>query len=121
MLLDKVTDATLRAELRTAVDKVRAKQTFGLVFESHLPERVRLPEHPVRRGVRVVQRGDKGGAAMRVEKVRRGLATGVAEDGIAMIVAVEDLVVVAEFGEPVYPGLTRLGGIERGGTSRPTL
>jgi len=54
VLLEKVTDPNLRAELRAAVDKVRAKRNFGLVFESHLPERVRLPEHPVRRGTTVV-------------------------------------------------------------------
>ena len=118
-VLNKVNDAALRAELRQAVDKVRAKRTFGLVFESHLPERVRLPAHPVRRGVRVVQRSDKRGPAMRVDRVRRGQATGVAEDGNATTLAVGDLVVVAEFGEPVYPGLTRLGGIERGG-DKPT-
>lgn len=52
VLLDKVGDASLRAQLRGEIDKVRAKRTFGLVFESHLPERVRLPEHPVRRGTK---------------------------------------------------------------------
>lgn len=30
VLLEKVDDPGLRAELRTAVDKVRAKRTFGL-------------------------------------------------------------------------------------------
>ncbi len=48
VLLDKVEDQSLRADIRAQVDRVRAKRTFGLVFESHLPERVRLPEHPQR-------------------------------------------------------------------------
>ncbi len=115
VLLDKVNDPALRQELRSAVDKVRAKRTFGLVFESHLPERVRLPEHPVRRGVRVVRRDDHGGDVMRVDKVRRGQATCMAEDGTATTLPTRELDVIAEFGEPVYPGLTRLGGRERGG------
>lgn len=54
VLLDKVDDHSLRAQLRAEIDKVRAKRTFGLVFESHLPERVLLPEHQVRRGAKVV-------------------------------------------------------------------
>ena len=34
VLLEKVADPGLRAELRAAVDKVRAKRNFGLVFEA---------------------------------------------------------------------------------------
>ena len=71
VLLEKVADPGLRAELRAAVDKVRAKRSFGLVFESHLPERVRLPEYPVRRGTKVVRRADKSNGPMNVEGVRR--------------------------------------------------
>lgn len=115
VLLEKVADAQLRAELRTAVDKVRAKRNFGLVFESHLPERVRLPEHPVRRGATVVLRADKQGQPMTVRTVKRGQATVADADGATHTVPVADLVVVAEFGEPVYPGLTRVGAVRRGG------
>jgi adenine-specific DNA-methyltransferase len=115
VLLEKVDDPGLRAELRTAVDKVRSKRTFGLVFESHLPERVRLPDYPVRRGTTVVLRADKHGEPMKVESVRRGEATVVTQDGTREVLPVDDVVVVAEFGEPVYPGLTSVGSIRRGG------
>jgi adenine-specific DNA-methyltransferase len=115
VLLEKVADPGLRAELRAAVDKVRAKRSFGLVFESHLPERVRLPEYPVRRGTKVVRRADKSNGPMNVEGVRRGQATVATDDGTRDTLPVDDLVVVAEFGEPVYPGLTSVGSIQRGG------
>lgn len=115
VLLEKVADPQLRAELRTAVDKVRAKRNFGLVFESHLPERVRLPEHPVRRGATVVLRADKHGEPMTVRTVKRGQAYVADAEGARHSVPVADLVVVAEFGEPVYPGLTRVGEVRRGG------
>ena len=115
VLLEKVVDPGLRAELRAAVDKVRARRSFGLVFESHLPERVRLPDYPVRRGTKVVRRADKRGEPMKVETVRRGQATVVTDDGTRETVPVDDLVVVAEFGEPVYPGLASVGSIRRGG------
>lgn len=115
VLLEKVTDPGLRAELRAAVDKVRAKRSFGLVFESHLPERVRLPDYPVRRGTKVVRRADKRDEPMKVEAVRRGQATVVTGDGNREVLPLNDIVVVAEFGEPVYPGLASVGSIRRGG------
>lgn len=116
VLLERVTDASLRAQLRAEIDKVRAKRTFGLVFESHLPERVTLPDHPVRRGASVVRRGQRAGKSepMRVTSVRRGEATVDGPDSTETL-PVDDLVVVAEFGVPIHPGLTRLGGVRRGG------
>jgi hypothetical protein len=44
VLLDRVADEVLRADLREQISRIRAKRSFGLVFESHLPERVLLPE-----------------------------------------------------------------------------
>lgn len=48
VLLEKVQDAALRADLRSQVDRLKQKRSFGLVFEQHIPERVRLPQHPIR-------------------------------------------------------------------------
>ena len=111
VLLEKVDDLALRADLRTEIDRVRAKRSFGLVFESHLPERVRLPDHPVRRGVKVVDR-DAEGESRLVREVSNGSATVIGSDGSIEEVEASDLVVIAEFGETIYPGLTRLGSIE---------
>ena len=58
VLLDKVDDPALRKELLAEVERLRAKRSFGLVFESHLPERVRLPNHAIRTGGTVVFRDD---------------------------------------------------------------
>ena len=113
VLLGKVDDLALRADLRVAIDRVRAKRSFGLVFESHLPERVRLPAHPVRRGVTVVRR-DRDGEPLLVHRVQNGSATLIGSDGSTGDVDVSDLVVVAEFGQAIYPGLTRVGSIDRG-------
>ena len=114
VLLEKVDDPALCADLRAAIDRVKAKRSFGLVFESHLPERVRLPDHPVRRGVRVVHR-DADGQPRLVRRVQNGSAVLVGSDGSTEEADVSELVVVAEFGEPIYPGLVRLGSIDRGG------
>lgn len=115
VLLEKVDDPALRTELRAQVDRLRSRRTFGLVFEDHIPERVRLPDHPIRRGVRVVRRDQVDAAPREVAKVAHGQATTVSIDGETETVGVDELVVVAEFGEPIYPGLERLGSIDRGG------
>lgn len=120
VLLDKVADASLRAQLRSEIDKVRAKRTFGLVFESHLPERVRLPEHPVRRGTKVVRRAAKNGDTMRVTSVRRTQATVALPDGGTDTIPLDDLVVVAEFGEPVYPASPAWAASTAAATNPPT-
>ena len=109
VLLEKVDDPVLRADLRAAVDRVRAKRSFGLVFESHLPERVRLPDHPVRRGVKVVRRSGPAEPRL-VHRVQNGLATLIGTDGSTEDVDVSDLIAIAEFGEAIYPPASSSGG-----------
>ena len=55
VLLDKVQDPALRADLRSQIDRLKQRRSFGLVFEQHIPERVRLPQHPIRVGSQVVR------------------------------------------------------------------
>lgn len=114
-LLDEVDEPGLRTELRRQIDKLRQRRTFGLVLEDHLPERVRLADHPIRRGVRVVRRDDSSSDPLNVARVSNGVATIVDADGATSTASVRELVVVAEFGEPIFPGLERLGSISRGG------
>ena len=116
VLLSRVEDPSLRADLRTQFDRAGSKRRFGLVFEDHLPERVRLPGHPVRSGVNVVLRADPGDTDIRhVARVRNGKAALLGADGATDEVAVEELVVVAEFGQTIHPGLRHLGSVHRGG------
>ena len=129
VFLDKVDDPFLRAGIRSQVERLRAKPTFGLVFKSHLPERVQLPEHPLRVGVKVAYRDNPGSPAYEVLAITREVVTLRKvrnPDGSFLSAAqaakvtdetskVAALVVVADFGEPVFPGLRHLGSVERGG------
>jgi adenine-specific DNA-methyltransferase len=129
VFLDKVDDPILRADIRSQVERLRAKRTFGLVFESHLPERIRLPEHPIRVGVKVTYRDNPDSPAYEVLAITREIARlrkVQNPDGTFLSAAqaaevsdessqIASLVAVADFGEPVYPGLRHLGSIERGG------
>src|SRR5215207_912608 len=75
VLLDKVQDESLRSELRTQIDRLKQRRSFGLVFERHIPERVRLPQHPIRVGSHVVSRDDNDSSTYEVVAIDAGVAT----------------------------------------------
>src|SRR3984885_13700627 len=129
VLLDRVTDPILRADIRSQVERLQSKRRFGLVFESHIPERVRLPQHPVRVGVKVCYRDDSGspvfevvalnGKTATLRKVRNSdgsFLSDAQKGGVADEKApVGAVAVIADFGEAIFPGLHYLGSIKGGG------
>lgn len=133
VLLDKVQDPALRADLRTQIDRLKQRRSFGLVFEHHIPERVRLPQHPIRVGSQVVSRDDDDSPTWEVLAVADGTATlrQVRDpDGSYVTLpehvttetqqaSIDSLVVISDFGEPLLPGLRHLKSVERGG-DRPS-
>ncbi len=124
----KENDPTLGAEFEREFRVLSSRRAFGLNFERHRPETVELPGRTVRRGdkVRVLpprgssERGDQ--RLWRVKRVEK-------EDGQRFIhieprgtdgrepavVPVDDVVVVAEFRDPIHPGLVSTGSVRRGG------
>lgn len=123
----KKKDAALGQELEREFKVLSSRRSFGLNFERHRPESVELPGRPVRKGdkVRILPpRGSTSKGDQRIWKVlglhQQGGARfakleliGAAEPETSFI-AVEDLVVVAEFRDYVYPGLVSTGKVERG-------
>ena len=121
----------LAADLKREVEALSARRAFGLNFERHIPETVELPGRPVRRGDKVrflPDRGEKPSSVddrvWRVDRVRRTRQGRVADlvrqldpEGEFQTATrvVGDLVVIAEFRDPVYPGLVSTGKVERGG------
>jgi len=114
-LLARVQDQDLRAALTREVDRLRDTKDFGLVFERHLPENVRLYSYPVKRGVTVQERTGTSGTTWFVRRVADGKATLVSPDGDELARPVEDLVVIRQFGEPIYPGLRSVASLGQGG------
>ena len=80
-LLGRVDDLSLRAALQVEVDRMRSIKDFGLVFEKHMPENVRLYSYPVRRGLRVEERSGDSDATWLVRRVRDGKATLIDAEG----------------------------------------
>lgn len=122
----KAKDPELGADLDREFKVLSSRLPFGLNFERHSPEAVELPLRPIRKGdkVRVLpERGStkKGDqrlwqvkAIHKVKKLADLELLGAAE-AETQLAALEDLVVVAEFRDTIYPGLVSTGKVERGG------
>lgn len=121
-------DPALARDIEREVAALQDRRAFGLNFERHQPEAVELPGRKVRRGdkVRVLPpRGQmpkkKHDRLFMVREIATTddarVATIEALDNAEVTgeVALEDLVVVAEFRDPIYPGLVSTGKVERGG------
>ena len=130
------TDPQLAADLEAEFRQLTQRSQFGLVFERHQPEAVELPGRPVRRGdtVRVLPpRGSltigdtRHWVVTDIERTPDGKQAHLAEADIDAEVrepatstaAIEDLVVVARFEDPIYPGLVETGRVENGGPDKP--
>jgi len=124
----KANDPTLGADLEAEIRVLQERRPFGLNFERHQPEAVELPGRPVRKGdkVRVLPpRGETCRGDQRLWRVARieavdgervaRLELAAADAGETATALVDDLVVVAEFRDPIYPGLRSTGRVERGG------
>lgn len=124
----KTKDPQMGADLEREFRVLSARLPFGLNFERHRPEAVELPQRPVRKGDKVhvlPERGSTGKGDPRlwqVHRIRRQDGDKVAElelldadEPQTQTAALDDLVVVAEFRDTIYPGLVSTGKVERGG------
>ncbi|HEY0101418.1 MAG TPA: DNA methyltransferase [Pyrinomonadaceae bacterium] len=122
----KAKDLQLGADLEREFRVLSSRLSFGLNFERHRPEAVELPQRPVRRGdkVRVLPpRGSTARGDQRlwlVKAIHRDTKTAELElldaaDAETQTVALDDLIVVAEFRDTIYPGLVSTGSVSRGG------
>jgi adenine-specific DNA-methyltransferase len=125
-LIAQIPDERLKKAIVAEVRELKKNKKFGLVFEEHLPETVRLPKLPVKEGELVAKKRETGNALWRVKTIRKGVAMlekaieGYplpSETGIE--VPVNELVVVRSFGDPIYPALVPVDRVARGGPDKP--
>lgn len=122
----KAKDTQLGADLEREFKVLSSRLPFGLNFERHSPEAVELPLRPIRKGdkVRVLPvRGSSDSGDLRLWQVK-SLNKGKGQAYIELLdyehtqaqnVTLDDLVVVSEFRDTVFPGLASTGKVERGG------
>jgi adenine-specific DNA-methyltransferase len=68
-LLARIADKDLRQAIAHEVGRLKDSKDFGLVFERHLPESVRLAGHPITRGSQVQLRADTKGTTFNVKSL----------------------------------------------------
>ena len=125
-LIAQIPDERLKKAIGAEVRELKKNKKFGLVFEEHLPETVRLPKLLVKEGELVAKKRESGNELWRVKSIRKGIATleraveGYplpSESGLE--IPVQELVVVRSFGDPIYPALVPVDRVARGGPDKP--
>ena len=112
-LVNQIEDKVLRERIAAEVDRLTKQKKFGLVFEEHLPECTPLYDVPVKRGSTVARRNGPMNVVYRVLQIADGVATCMLKNGgEPEQIAVDELVSVAEFGDPIYPQLIPMDIVE---------
>ena len=130
-LINQVADPRLRERLTAEWASASKGKKFGLMFEDHLPELLPLYDAKPRKGDLVCRRQGALKDVWQVKSVRDGLLTCVQpqdnthpskpilEASEPVQFAVDEVLVVREFGEPIFPALTQVGAIANGPVDAP--
>ncbi len=119
-LILQVQDKVLRERLKTEFTYLAERKRFGLVFEEHIPELLPVYTASVQKGSLVAERSGKLVDTWQVLNIRgseaecRNRATKVIK-----ALALDDLVVVREFGNPIFPSLVPIDRIQNGPDDAP--
>lgn len=105
-LIKQIDDPDLRDRILREVDKMSKQKKFGLVFEEHLPECTPLYDVKIKKGSKVSLKAGKVDDIYIVRSIDGETATCEhRQDHNIEEFKMDDLVAVAEFGEPIYPYL----------------
>lgn len=112
-LIEQIDDPVLRERILKETNRLVKQKKFGLVFEEHLPECTLLYDVPIRVGAKVTL---KTGYVSDIYIVMKIDGTEVLcdrrEAHEQKIFQLDELVVVAQFGEPIYPTLKLMDEVE---------
>lgn len=112
-LIKQIDDPALRDRIMLETNKLMKQKKFGLVFEEHLPECTPLYDVPVKVGAKVALKTGYVSDIYTVLKIDdAGVLCDRRENHEQKLFALNDLVVVAEFGELIYPTLQMLDSVE---------
>lgn len=120
----KQMDPQLGEDLEAEIRPLQERLPFGLNFERHAPEAVELAGHKIRKGSKVRILPPRGSTARGDQRIWVVVSTSAdtaelmipqGEDVETATVLLDDLVLVAEFRDRIYPGLRPDGFVEAGG------
>lgn len=111
-LIKQIDDPTLRQRISAEVNKLSKQKKFGLVFEEHIPECTPLYDVDIRRDSKVALKSGQVSDIYIVRSIDGDKA--ICEhktDHAEAEFALNELVAVAEFGEPIYPYLKPIDSV----------
>ena len=113
-LIDKIKDPDLRARISEEVSRMQKQKKFGLVFEEHLPEATPLYDAAISVGSLVSLKDKEFKEFFRVKQMKGETLVCEREDDSHERVELNkgDVVVVAMFGQPIYPCLKPLDAVK---------
>ncbi|WP_198283740.1 hypothetical protein [Clostridium cellulovorans] len=112
-LIQQIEDPALRDRILKETNKLVKQKKFGLVFEDHLPECTTLYDVPIRVGSKVSLKNGKVNDFYVVIKIDGAEALcDHRETHEKKTILLNELVVIAEFGEPIYPTLKLMDYVE---------
>lgn len=125
--LKQITDPKLRERIARQYDDDTRQKKFGLVYQQHLPEVVPIYSAKPRRGDLVAKRGGTLSETWRVRRLENGMAhlvkpqnAGEKESaGERTALPVAELLVVKQFGEPIFPTLVPMDAVQNGPADAP--
>ncbi|RGE05401.1 site-specific DNA-methyltransferase [Clostridium sp. AM34-11AC] len=111
-LIKQIDDETLKQRIMVEVGKLTKQKKFGLVFEEHLPECTPLYDMEIRRDSKVALKNGQISDIYIVNSIDGDKA--ICEhkiDHTQAEFALDELVAIAEFGEPIYPYLKPIDAV----------
>jgi len=119
-LIAQIEDKALRERLRMETNRITKEKKFGLVFEDHLPELTPIYSAKVRKRSKVALRDGPLADLWRVLSTRDGEAyCRNIGSGETRQFPVDDLAVVRQFGEPIFPVLVPMDKVQNGPDDAP--
>lgn len=112
-LIQQIDDPALRERILQETNKLLKKKKFGLVFEEHLPECTPLYDVPIRVGSKVALKTGYVSDIYTVVKIDGDdVLCDRRETHEQITFKLDEIVAVAEFGEPIYPTLRPIDTVE---------
>ncbi|MFZ5499699.1 MAG: site-specific DNA-methyltransferase [Pseudomonadota bacterium] len=130
-LIAQISDPRLRERLTAEWNNAKKEKKFGLVFEDHLPELLPLHGAKPRKGDLVCRRQGALKDVWQIQSIHAGVATCVKPSNEAhpseptraaaepVQFPVDELLVVREFGEPIFPALVPVDAVQNGPADAP--
>lgn len=130
-LIAQISDPRLRERLTAEWNNAKKEKKFGLVFEDHLPELLPLHGAKPRKGDLVCRRQGALKDVWQIKSIHAGVATCVKPSNEAhpseptraaaepVQFMVDELLVVREFGEPIFPALVPVDAVANGPLDAP--